>query len=453
MGNVPWDDQAEADWSKWVGEIGDARAARKCLRLNDCINNASINRLKKPTDGNLNVFADCADVPMELRAYFAVKTGRPFQYVSGIGGSQYSANNKPSSFADARQYSSVQSLLSAISSNVHSGHFRMKASVEGSDTYPVNVTRSTVKPGTVYYDPNGHVLVVYRVDPNGTIRLMDGHPDNSLTIQIFGEKFAVGSAAQGGGFRRFRPYTFDGTRFTRTPNDRLKDSANGWGEQQYGRGQGYYEWVRSSLSNGTPLDPVNEMKELSNQLCVDLQDRAAAVSAASGVANGPLGSVPPNIYGAEGEWEALSTPSRDARFKASFRGMHRMIAKYAGPGSNTATQLGQIWKSTLASCKITYKNSAGAQVTVTLADAEKRLFDMSFDPYHCPEMRWGAYPSQAGEMSTCRTSAAHMKRFNDERTQRNAIDREYGAPTPFSWGPAQPEDVSVSKLLKARGGL
>jgi hypothetical protein len=46
-----------------------------------------------------------------------------------------------------------------------------------------------------------------------------------------------------------------------------------------------------------------------------------------------------------------------------------------------------------------------------------------------------------------------MKRFNDERTQRNAIDREYGAPTPFSWGPAQPEDVSVSKLLKARGGL
>lgn len=43
--------------------------------------------------------------------------------------------------------------------------------------------------------------------------------------------------------------------------------------------------------------------------------------------------------------------------------------------------------------------------------------------------------------------SAHMRRFDDERTQRNAIDREYGSPTPFGWGPAEPEDVSVTELL------
>ena len=86
--------------------------------------------------------------------------------------------------------------------------------------------------------------------------------------------------------------------------------------------------------------------------------------------------------------------------------------------------MGRIWSEAITSCKIAYKNGAGAQVTLSLGQVEARLFDLSFDPYHCPEMRWGAHPTQAAEMATCRTSTAHMKRFDDERTQRNAIDRE-----------------------------
>ncbi len=453
MGNKPWDDQAEEEWSKWIGEIGMARIAKRCIRLNDCINDASINKLKAPADAPLDIFADCADVPMELRAYFAVKTGRPFQYVSEITGAQYTPNNAPTGFADARSYPTMQGLLRAVSSNVHSGHFRMRSNVEGSDTYPVDVTRQTVKPGTIYYDPNGHVLLVVKVEADGTVRMIDGHPDNSLTTQIFGEKFAVGSAAQGGGFRRFRPYTYVNGTFTRVTNDRLGATKFGLGDQQYGRGQGYYGWVRERLSNGAPVDPVAQMTELSAQLCTDLQDRATSVAAAARVANGPLGVVPPNIYGADGEWEALSTPSRDARFKASFRGIKHLLEQFAQPNTPLTKQLGGIWKNATTTCAITYKNSAGASVRLTLGQVEARLFDISFDPYHFFEMRWGAYPGNTAEMATCRTDADHMKRYADERTQRNAIDREYGAPTPFGWGPATPEDVNVTKWLTARGGL
>src|SRR5689334_12759980 len=80
MGVKPWDDQAEDEWTKWISEIGEARLAGKCIHLDDCINKSQINKLKKPTDADLDIFADCADVPMELRAYFAIQTGRPFQY-------------------------------------------------------------------------------------------------------------------------------------------------------------------------------------------------------------------------------------------------------------------------------------------------------------------------------------------------------------------------------------
>jgi hypothetical protein len=466
MGVQPWDDQAETEWAAWIGKIGEARESGRCTSVNACLNNANINPLKAASDPNLNVFADCADLPIELRGYFAMKTGRPFQYVSAIdstsgGDPRYSKGNHPTAFRDAREFSSLQKMLSTISSDVHSGHFRMAGDVEGSDTYPVDVTKSTVKPGTIFYDPNGHVLLVYRVDPSGTVHMMDGHPDNSLTFGIFAEKFAVGGSSQGGGFRRFRPIEFDGQRFHRVPNARLTTSAAGFSATaQYGRGVGYYSWVRERLSNGAPLEPVTEFAELVDQLCFDIKDRALSVAHASGVANGPLGDVPPNIYGASGEWEELSTPSRDARLKASFRGMRRFIETTTDMVDQHSTAINWTrsradlvaayaakWKPTLSSCSITYKNSAGGNVTLNLADVESRLFDLSFDPYHCPEMRWGAFPDHASEASTCVMDSAHKQRFDDERRQRNAIDREYGSPTPFSFGPDQPENVNVSELL------
>ncbi|HOM48269.1 MAG TPA: hypothetical protein PK491_07110, partial [Candidatus Hydrogenedentes bacterium] len=37
-----------------------------------------------------------------------------------------------------------------------------------------------------------------------------------------------------------------------------------------------------------------------------------------------------------------------------------------------------------------YTNSKGKTVTLTLKDIEERLYDLSFDPNHPPELRWGA---------------------------------------------------------------
>ncbi|HPX42147.1 MAG TPA: hypothetical protein PLF51_17055, partial [Candidatus Hydrogenedentes bacterium] len=42
-----------------------------------------------------------------------------------------------------------------------------------------------------------------------------------------------------------------------------------------------------------------------------------------------------------------------------------------------------------------YTNSAGQPVRLSLLDVERRLYDLSFDPNHPPELRWGAAPGSA----------------------------------------------------------
>lgn len=464
MGSKPWDDAADAEWSTWVSAFGEGRASGKCTSVDSCLKNPAVNRYyNAERDAGLNIFADCADLPMELRAYFAIATGRPFQYVSAIEGDgdpRYGKNNHPAAYKDLRPYSSVQRLFNYISGYVHSGFFRMAGSVEGSDTYPIDVTTQTLKAGTVFYDPNGHVLLVYKVDPNGTVHMMDGHPDNSLSYGILSQKFAVGGASQGGGFRNFRPYTFDGQTFTRKTNAQLSNAKYGLSATaQYGRGRAYYDWVRTQLSNGAPLDPVDNFKQLTTQLCEDVKDRAAAVSGGLQLANTGPGVVPPNIYGAEGEWETYSTPSRDARLKASFRGIRDFINEsralvdqrspkiaWTGTSADLARAYKEHWQTFAPSCTIAYANSRGVSRTLAVTDIETRLFDMSFDPYHCVELRWGA---KGSELDTCPTkdAASFARRYADERRQRNAIDREYGADTPFSFGPETPEDVNISRLV------
>jgi hypothetical protein len=71
---------------------------------------------------------------------------------------------------------------------------------------------------------------------------------------------------------------------------------------------------------------------------------------------------------------------------------------------------------------------------------------MSFDPYHCPELRWGA-PAGSPERASCPDGAGKLKWYADEQRLRNRIDREYGAPTPLESGPTEVPDVDPRTIL------
>jgi hypothetical protein len=202
--------------------------------------------------------------------------------------------------------------------------------------------------------------------------------------------------------------------------------------------------------------PTQVFASLLDELCTDVSARIRAVEGGKRLAAGPMGDVPSNIYAASGDWQALSTPGRDQQLRASFRHIFGFVTQTAtgATAHDTAVQLTGIWNQHQSACRFEYKTSNGAPVPFTLNDVQSRLFDLSFDPYHCTEMRWGAFPDHVAEYATCNTqSDAHVKRFKDEKSLRNIIDRPpQGTPTPLGMGPAEHEDVDVVALLHRLAG-
>lgn len=252
-----WDAAAEREYGEFVSAIGRAVAEHRCGTLRACLANPAINPLLEPGSRPLRIRADCADVPYILRAYFAYRRGLPFAFARRLRGRgrdrRYMRNVRPEGVYTWMDFATPRRLLQEIGSLVHSGFMRTGPDVENSDFYPVRIDRSAIHPGTVFYDPNGHVLVVYDVRPNGDVLFFDGHPGGSITAVRFSERQVLGSAWQGGGFRNFRPIAWVNGQLVHTPNAQLADydGASQYDRASYrvaGRPVDYHTWVRSRLT-------------------------------------------------------------------------------------------------------------------------------------------------------------------------------------------------------------
>jgi hypothetical protein len=470
-------EDSESGFANWVERLGVARQQKKCISLSQCLENPAANSLYSAEDKNLHVFADCADLPMILRAYYNYKTKQVFSYVNDIDGGRYTVGNTPSRFRNYTQFSNVKKLFVQIANSVHSGFYRTAPNVEKTDTYPVDISRATVRPGTVFYDPNGHVLVVYKVEDNGTVRMMDGHPDNSLTIKRFNESFAQGKPSNGGGFRAWRKYHMEGNREDnnlRIVRDLNRHSKGFNSEAQFkkryslsnGTSVKYHQWVRMKLSkSGSKLNPIKEFSERLEALCVDIDDRITAVNSAikAGIANkSHPNTLPRNIYGTHGEWETWSSPSRDARLKASFAGLHQFVSdsikdlhtnrsniRYSGSSYTLIRKFKNKWNEITdkPECNFSYTNSRGSKVRLSFDTVLNRIWKLSFDPYHCPELRWGANMNSS-EFSTCEDGNLKLSWYRNEQRLRNNIDRVYDAVTTIDFGPEHPIDVNINSLMR-----
>lgn len=466
-----WSDALEREYEGFVAALGRAVAARRCRRLDQCLADPSINTLfDAPTDRRLNLSVDCADLPYVLRAYFAFKRRLPMGFVSALRGvgddPRYMTRMRPTAWRDWTQYRTPRALFRGMTDAVHSGMYRFAPEVEASDFYPVAMRRDALRPGAVYYDPNGHVLAVTEVRDDGTVFLIDGHPDGSLTFKRFGEAFAIGTRRLGGGFKRFRGTAWDGRALARTPNAALPlfDGVSQWSEGVWLGASGeadagprarvsYHAWVRETLAAaGTVRDPVRDLGESLEAFCRDLSDRADAVTLAldAGLAQQPHPhTLPWNIYGTSGDWETWSTPSRDARLKAALRELTALITeslREAPPGRREA--LTEVYLATTRSpaCTVTYRGSDGQPVSLTFDTLVDRLWGLSFDPYHCAELRWGAPPGSP-ERQRCGDGPEKLRWYLAEQPLRNQIDRFYGVATPLDMGPREPPDIDPRRAL------
>lgn len=456
-----WNDRMEEEYSEFVARLGQAVMQRRCHRFDQCLRDPTTNTLfEAATDPTLQLEVDCGDLPYVLRGYFSFKKHLPFAFVCDVQGVgdhiRYMSDVTPARSCSWQQYKTPHQALRSMSDEVHSGMFRMAAGVEGADFYSAAVNRRAIRPGTVYYDPNGHVLTVAEVRPDGSIFLIDGHPDGSLTWKRFGAAFALGGPSQGGGFKNFRPLRLVGSQIQRVGNQELPlfDGESQWNRSLWaksGTPGTYYTFVRQSLALGTAPDVETEFREELRALCRDVSERIdsvqAAVSAGLSVKAHP-GELPSNIYGTTGEWEDYATPSRDARLRAALREIYELVAAVPKDSPHWAG-IRTAWReeSGRAECRFSYQNSRGRVVALTIDAVLDRIYALSFDPYHCPELRWGA-TFETPELSSCPVDAKKQEWYEKEQRLRNRIDREYGAPTPLTSGPVVPSPIDFRALLR-----
>jgi hypothetical protein len=308
---------------------------------------------------------------------------------------------------------------------------------DNTDFYTVPLTQQALRPGTVYADPYGHVLMLVHRVPElngkpGVFLAVDAEPDGSITRKRFwrGNFLFVHDPALGSpGFKHFRP-------IVRDKNGPLRRLANAeisknpqYGdfslEQSQMSAEDFYDRMDDVMSP-EPLDPVKAMTDAITSLNEQVKTRVTSVENGRKYQEKTAGETAmPNgasIFETTGAWEDYSTPARDFRLLIAIdvvRGfperVARRAARYAMPNGKSVEQvkseLQGVLASELATRKLSYTRSDGSQWTLSLKDVVDRAenFEMAYNPNDCVELRWGA-ADNSEEALTCKRHASQAQR-------------------------------------------
>jgi hypothetical protein len=487
-----WNRATENLFSAWIAKLFDApldsepswKAWHEVLR--DRSRNILFDYLGLGEDNvTINLRPDCADFAYFLRAYFAYKMGLPFGYsncsrsgkcyqwfniehpettrpppppeqitasadptpaasptiLQQMLGEQPSVAppaSAPATVAPPKRIGtpSFGEYLRIVGDVVHSGSVRTSATDDNTDFYFVPLTQETLRPGTVYADPYGHVMMVVRRVPEsdgaaGVLLAVDAEPDGTVARKrfwrgtfLFAHEPSFGSA----GFKHFRP-------IVRGENGALRRLTNAQiaKDPQYGdfspeqsqlAVDDFYDRMDEALSP-KPLDPFSAMKEAITALEEQVNTRVTSVENGRKYHDGhgevtmPDG---PAIFATTGAWEDFSTPARDFRLLIAIDVVRfypdrvaRHPERYAMPsGKNVAdvkAEMQKVLAAELAARKVSYTRSDGSAWTLGLKDVVERAGDleMAYNPNDCVELRWGA-PESSDEASTCKRHAPSAQR-------------------------------------------
>src|SRR6185312_3604802 len=161
-----WSDIDERDFSRFIADIGDSG----CNTVDKCLHSPR-NPFRATDPQGVYFRSDCADLPYNLRFYFAWKRGLPFGYVSAVS-SRGSGRDIRYTFKGnaVAERTTVQSggasgyaVMDTLRDTISSATFRIHPLLEepqDSDLYSPVIDAKSIHPGTVIYDPNGHVATV-----------------------------------------------------------------------------------------------------------------------------------------------------------------------------------------------------------------------------------------------------------------------------------------------------
>ncbi len=168
---------------------------------------------------------------------------------------------------------------------VQSGAGRTPAEDEAGDYYPTRLSVDSLRPGTIFADPYGHVLVIAKRVPQsptsgGLLLAVDGQPDGTVARKRFWRGnflFAIDPALGSAGFKRFRPVVRD--RITGELRSLHNDAVPDFSLEQYHGVDAFYDKVDAVISPA-PREPISALLETIDAL--EEQIRARVVSVDNG---------------------------------------------------------------------------------------------------------------------------------------------------------------------------
>ncbi|MCB9756028.1 MAG: hypothetical protein H6713_39405 [Myxococcales bacterium] len=455
-----WSAAEEALYSAWIREMFRAPSGRELsyARLDQVTSDPDRNLLHgalglgEDEPGVLGLRPDCADLPYFLRAYWSWKRRLPFAFhICSRGGPEIaprclgsrSSLEARHSSARARELPRVETFLrQTIAWGVHSGNGRTAVSDSHGDFYPVALDRRGLRPGTIYADPYGHILVLVeliepRGDEPGELFAIDGQPDGTITRKRFWEGTFLWdpTPSRGGtGFKRFRPVVYRDGEVEVLGNDALaRAPGHGdlWTEHEALDSEAFHERVLAVITPG-PREPLRAQRRAALALHEALRTRAEFVERGAAVSRLRAQTIAMprgfRVFETTGPWETFATPGRDMRLLIAIDLVQRFAARVRrnpeaygvarGRVDAVVSELegqleGQLEDPALS---FRYTRSDGSAWTLTLGEALARApaLEVGYNPNDCPELRWGA-PEGSEEASTCTFRAPESQRARMEK--------------------------------------
>lgn len=401
----------------------------------------------------MNGLMDCGKFTAFMPAYYAYRRALPWMTAivsSGGGDIRTSAANVPSTGSNSFTSASVEQFFRNAVGSFISGNYRVNLEgprAELSDTVPVALNRTYLLPGTINYI-DGHCLILASVSEYGELRFINCSTTPTRDIYTYnGLNTVAGIPPSGENPASPLEGCFQGMRVLRYPialtdssgrvtgvrrrtNEEMR--AFGFSTEQYDviraiythqpltvgklKPKSFHDFLRLRMRTVEIIVPVRFLEESADELLDAyvlreqfVQDAWRDVRENGGITY-PEDRSNENIFQAFGRWETWSSPSSDVDRRNKYfyiaDWLEYAIRMYElDPGSLDKTGLEHYTiqnRSDLARALIAEKNrifaergmnyliSAGNPVHLTLLDIEQRLYELSFDPNHPPELRWGA---------------------------------------------------------------
>ncbi len=499
--HTEWTAEHEQGFSNFVAAIGESG----CRNADQCFKSEA-NPYRHTNLRYGRFVADCADFPIQLRAYYAAKNGLPFSYARRVGHAstqdrgrniRYSANGnvvvERVDVVAPNQYSVplIMRVLLQIRTQTSSAMYRINPTINEqdgmfADTYPVAINRQSIRPGAVLYDPNGHVAIVYRVGDDGRVFFMDAHPGSSVTRGTFSSRFARGRPTMAGGIKQWRSQRLVGARFdaergayfggtieaqqalTSIPDFSLEQytgtqstNKDEWRSAQFVVGTetlDYHDFVRARLVVGDfRIDPLLEVTNMTRDICTDLQDRVEAVQVAitDGMSRRAAPArLPDNIYGTEEmNWETYSSPSRDARLRTGMREFYQRVEQMLQWRASRDARLvfsGSEREMATEMLRSFYTEAQNCTVTYTKTNGAPQTISFVDALDRAYGFSFDPYQcaerrwgaTTAEELASCDDTATDTAWYHAEQVLRNQLERTYD--TPMGWSLSELQALNPS---------